>query len=63
MLRRQNDPPRDLPRARLQATSRGSVGAGYGKKHGMTVPVCMHHFKSRLWWYRGWIFCRDEEAE
>jgi hypothetical protein len=32
-------------------------------KYGMTVPVCMHHFKSRLWWYRGWIFCRDEEPQ
>lgn len=24
------------------------------------VPVCLHHFKSRLWWYKGWIFCKDE---
>jgi hypothetical protein len=32
-------------------------------KHGTEVPVCWHHFRKRLWWYRGWIFCRDEEAE
>ena len=28
---------------------------------GIMIPVCWRHFKSRLWWYRGWIFCRDEE--
>jgi len=27
------------------------------------VPVCLKHSKLRLWWYKGWIFCRDEEAE
>jgi hypothetical protein len=30
---------------------------------GVKIPVCWHHFKSRLWWYRGWIFCRDEEPQ
>jgi hypothetical protein len=29
---------------------------------GILIPVCLRHFKSRLWWYRGWIFCRDEEG-
>jgi hypothetical protein len=24
------------------------------------VPVCMLHYKLRLWWYKGCIFCRDE---
>lgn len=32
-------------------------------KYGMTVPVCWHHFRKNLWWYKCWIFCRDEEAE
>jgi hypothetical protein len=31
--------------------------------HGAEVPVCLHHYKLRLWWYRGWVFCRDEESE
>jgi len=30
-------------------------------KHGMTVPVCEHHYRSRLWWYRGMIWCLTEE--
>ncbi len=24
--------------------------------HGSPVPVCWHHFKLRLWWYRGYFF-------
>jgi hypothetical protein len=36
---------------------------GMGTKYGMTVPVCLHHFKLRLWWHRGWIFCKDEESQ
>ena len=31
--------------------------------HGAEVPVCWHHFAKRLWWYRGWVFCRDEEPQ
>jgi hypothetical protein len=31
--------------------------------HGAEVPVCLHHFRHRLWWYRGWIFDRDEEED
>ncbi len=27
------------------------------------LPVCEHHQKRRLWWYKGRIFDRDEEAE
>jgi hypothetical protein len=30
--------------------------------YGHEVPVCWHHYKLRLW-YRGCVFCRDEEAE
>jgi len=25
------------------------------------APVCGYHYGRRLWWYRGWIFDRDEE--
>jgi hypothetical protein len=27
------------------------------------IPVCAYHFGRRLWWYKGWIFCRDEEPQ
>ena len=27
------------------------------------LPVCEYHQKRRLWWHKGWIFDRDEEAE
>ena len=25
------------------------------------IPVCGFHYRRRLWWYRGWVFDRDEE--
>jgi hypothetical protein len=27
----------------------------------VTVPVCERHYRKNLWWYKGTIFCRDEE--
>jgi hypothetical protein len=38
----------------------GTVQLMAGKPY---VPVCDYHLRRRLWWYRGWIFDRDEEAE
>lgn len=29
---------------------------------GHDIPVCLFHARRRLWWYRGWIFDRDEEG-
>jgi hypothetical protein len=26
------------------------------------APVCDFHYRRRLWWYKGWIFDRDEEG-
>jgi hypothetical protein len=28
---------------------------------GVKIPVCERHYRKNLWWYKGWIFCRDEE--
>jgi hypothetical protein len=30
---------------------------------GHELPVCSFHYWRRLWWYRGCVFDRDEEAE
>jgi hypothetical protein len=24
------------------------------------VPVCEHHYRRKLWWYKGWIFDKEE---
>ena len=26
------------------------------------IPVCERHYRKKLWWYKGTIFCRDEEG-
>jgi hypothetical protein len=30
-------------------------------RSGILIPVCLFHYSRKLWWYKGTIFCRDEE--
>lgn len=32
-------------------------------RYGSEVPVCWHHNRLDLWWYRRIVFCKDEEEE
>ena len=47
-------------RCKNPAEIRWEPGMG---KHGLTVPVCWYHFKRRLWWFKGWVYDRDEERQ
>lgn len=31
-------------------------------KHGVEVPVCLFHFKRKLWWYCGQVFDHSEDG-